>query len=225
MPDTLHARLPLRYVTNTDRDTETYVAGHPIGTTAAGARCALPHLALRCVGIWACRVDQLGAVKIALNSPEWASMVTLDRSGVTVLVVAPDVDPTDQRLTSTLGDLARHHDLVIVCGTGELDNGLLASYALTMQLRDLLPRRTVVAVLVSDHPDAARQEFDTIANLVDNSAVTVAIAHATDQIPVAVRLARHLQTRTLLRLDRTGCTPIGTDRPPTWRTDEQRKPS
>jgi hypothetical protein len=141
-------------------------------------------------------------------------MVTLDRSGVCVLAVAPEVDPTDQRLTSVFGALARNNDLVIVCGNGELDNGLLASYALTVQLRDMLPRRTVLAVLVSDHPDAARQEFDTIASLVHNSAVTVAIARAADQMPVAARLVRHLQTGALFRLDLTGCRSVATDLPP-----------
>jgi hypothetical protein len=122
---------------------------------------------------------------------------------VAVLVVAHGPDVTEQWLTHSVADLARRQDLVVVCGSGEPCNDHLAPYALTTRLREKLPRRSVIAVLVSDHPDAGRHEFATIANLLDDGAVTVAVTLA-DPLPVAVRLARHLKTHTFLRLGRDG---------------------
>ena len=156
----------------------------------------------------------LRAVETVLNSPKQDEIGALDPSGVAVLMVAPGVDPGEQWLIRAIADLARRQDLVIVYGIGEPDSGYLASFTLTKQLRDKLPRRPVVAVLVSDHPDAARQEFDTIANLLDNSAIAIAITRAADQNPVAVQLAGHLQTRAVLQLDMTGYQPAPTDPPP-----------
>jgi hypothetical protein len=143
-------------------------------------------------------------VEIDADSTGRDSDPELDRSGVSVLVIMDGLDLVEQRLTRTVADLARRQDLVVVCGSGAQDAGGPGPYTLTSQLREMLPRRAVVAVLVSDHPDAAREEFATIADLLDNGPVAVAVASAPDPQPVAVLLARHLQTSSLLRLDRDG---------------------
>jgi hypothetical protein len=153
-------------------------------------------------------------VGVDLDWPRWEGSATLDQSGVAVLVVADGLDLAELWLTHSVADFARRHDLVVVCGGGSPDTGHLGTYALLTQLRDMLPRRTVIAVLVSDHPDAARQEFATIANLIDSGAVAVAVVLAADLTPIASLLARHLETRTLLRLDRDGYEPIPPDPAP-----------
>jgi len=166
-----------------------------------------------------------------LDRPGWG-----DRSGVAVLLVPVGLDPAEHGLTSTVADLARRQDLVVVCGSDGTDAGHLGSYSLTSELRTLLPRRSVIAVLVSDHyragtdgagtdgartdgartdgagtDEAARQEFAAIASLLDNGAVVVAVALASDPVPVAALLARHLETCSLLRLDRGGCRRVSPD--------------
>ena len=161
-----------------------------------------------------------------LDRPGWG-----DRSGVAVLLVPVGLDPAEHGLTSTVADLARRQDLVVVCGSDGTDAGHLGSYSLTSELRTLLPRRSVIAVLVSDHyragtdgagtdgaradgagtDEAARQEFAAIASLLDNGAVVVAVALASDPGPVAALLARHLETCSLLRLDRGGCRRVSPD--------------
>jgi len=143
-------------------------------------------------------------VRIDQNWPRWEGSATLDQSGVAVLVVAHGPDVTEQWLAHSVADLARRQDLVVVCGSGEPQNELLASYALTTRLREKLPRRSVIAVLVSDPPDAGRHEFATIANLLEEGAVTVAVTVGADPLQVAAHLARHLRTNTLLRLHRDG---------------------
>jgi len=145
-------------------------------------------------------------VDIDLDRRGWG-----DRSGVAVLLVPCGLDPAEHGLTSTVADLARRQDLVVVCGSDGTDAGHLGSYGLTTELRDLLPRRAVIAVLVSDHSDAARQELAAIANLLDNGAVVVAVALASDPLPVAALLARHLETCSLLRLDRGGYQRVSPD--------------
>ena len=143
-------------------------------------------------------------MQIDRNWPRWEGSATLDRSGVAVLVVVHGPDVAERWLTLSVADLARRQDLVVVCGSAGPNTEHLAPYALTTRLRDELPRRAVIAVLVSEHPDAGRHEFSTIANLIDDGAVTVAATLAADPLPVAAHLARHLQTHTFLRLDRTG---------------------
>jgi hypothetical protein len=154
------------------------------------------------------------SVGVDLDWPRWEGSATLDRSGVAVLVVADGLDLAEQWLSYSVADFARQHDLVVVCGAEGTHSGPLGSYALTAQLREMLPRRAVIAVLVSDHSDAARQEFATIANLIDSSAVAVAVVLAEDVVAVAVLLARHLETLALLRLDRDGYQPISSDAGP-----------
>jgi len=161
------------------------------------------------------RADQARQANVVENvgidpdRPTWEGSAALDASGIAVLVVAPVLDLAERWLTRAVADLARRQDLVVVCGPGGLDNaaagtGQLGSYTLTGRLRDLLPRRSVIAVLVSDHPDAERQEFAAIAGLIETSAVAVAVVLGPDPVPVAALLARHLQTGTLLLLDRDG---------------------
>lgn len=150
-------------------------------------------------------------VDIDLDRPGWGDRATLDGSDVAVLIVPPALGPAEPGLSGTVAALARRQDLVVVCVSDATGDGPLGSYGLTSELRDLLPRRDVIAVLVSDHSDAgsdrcaaARQEFAAIASLLDNGAVVVAVALAPDPVPVAVLLARHLETCSLLRLDRGG---------------------
>lgn len=143
-------------------------------------------------------------MRIDQNWPRWEGSAALDQSGVAVVVVAHGPDVAEPWLTHSVADLARRQDLVVVCGSGEPHAEHLAPYALTTRLREKLPRRPVIAVLVSDHPDAGRHEFATIATLLDDGAVTVAATLATDPLPVAAHLARHLKTRTFLRLGRDG---------------------
>jgi len=154
----------------------------------------------------ACQANVVENVGTDLDRPTWEGSVALDASGVAVLVVAPGLDLAERWLTKTVADLARRQDLVVVCGPGNPASGTgqLGSYTLTGQLRDLLPRRSVIAVLVSDHPEAERQEFAAIAGLIESSAVAVAVVFGPDPVPVAALLARHLQTGTLLLLDRDG---------------------
>lgn len=143
-------------------------------------------------------------MQIDQNWPRWEASATLDRSGVAVLVVANGPDVAEHWLAHSVADLARRQDLVVVCGSAEPPDDHLAPYALTTRLREKLPRRSVIAVLVSDHPDAGRHEFATIADILDDGAVTVAVTLAADPLPVAAHLARHLRTNTFLRLDRDG---------------------
>lgn len=143
-------------------------------------------------------------MRIDQNWPRWESSATLDQSGVAVLIVPHSPAGAGQWLTHSIADLARRQDLVVVCGSGCPDTAYLASYALTTRLREQLPRRPVIAVLVSDHPDAGRHEFATIAKILEDGAVTVAVTLAADPLPVAAHLARHLQTHTFLRLDQDG---------------------
>jgi len=140
-------------------------------------------------------------VQIDQKWPRWEGSATLDQSGVAVLVAAHGLDVAEPWLTHSVADLARRQDLVVVCGSDKPHAEHLAPYALTTRLREKLPRRPV---LISDHPDAGRHEFATIANLLDDGAVTVAATLAADPLPVAAHLARHLKTRTFLRLDRDG---------------------
>lgn len=143
-------------------------------------------------------------VQIDRNWPRWEGSATLDQSGVAVLVAAHGLDVAEPWLTHSVADLARRQDLVVVCGSSQPHAEHLAPYALTTRLREKLPRRSVIAVLISDHPDAGRHEFATIAGLLDDGAVTVAATLAADPLPVAAHLARHLKTHTFLRLDRDG---------------------
>jgi hypothetical protein len=139
-------------------------------------------------------------MEIDLERPRRNGTALLDRSsGVAVLAVTAGLDVAEQGLTGTVVDLARRQDLALVCGPGGP-----GPYALTSHLRAALPRRPVIAVLVSDRPDAARQEFAAIANLLDNGAVAVAVALCAEPERVARLLAEHLRTYALLRLDRAG---------------------
>jgi hypothetical protein len=130
-----------------------------------------------------------------------------------VLLVASGRDLSEEWLTNSVADLARRQDVVVVCPVGDPDATPHGSYTFTSQLRDLLPRRVVIAVLVSERPDAAGQEGATIASLVDDGAIAVAVARAADMTPVAAGLARCLRTRTLLQLSRDGFRRVALDAP------------
>jgi hypothetical protein len=93
---------------------------------------------------------------------------------------------------TALADLARHQELVVVYGLGAEGRGLPGVHALVTSLRALLSRQSIVAVLVDDHPNAAQQEFATIAGLIQDGAVAVAVALAADPLGTARLLAKHL---------------------------------
>jgi NNP family nitrate/nitrite transporter-like MFS transporter len=130
----------------------------------------------------------------------WRSTLATDSPLTVVVALAPGgTDADDPALLTTLVDLARCHELVVVCGPWTTPTKRMSVHQLITAMRARLPRQAIVGVLV-DEPKTA-PEFAIIAELVVEGTIPVAVVTATDPTPTATLLASHLGAEVVLRLD------------------------
>jgi NNP family nitrate/nitrite transporter-like MFS transporter len=121
---------------------------------------------------------------------------------VVVAVPAATAGRDDPVLVGMLADLARRHELVIVCADAAPAGGGLDARGLVTSLRVHLPRQSIVAVLLDADPGAGRPEPAFIAQLVADGVLPVAAVPDGDPTSAAAGLATHLGAEMLLRVTR-----------------------
>jgi len=125
-------------------------------------------------------------------------MAATDDVATTVVAVnASHLPEATHAIPTALVDIAKRHELVIVCGRATDSFG---SQQLIQAIRALLPRWRVTAALVDPPPLLTDTDVELVDALLNEGALAMAVTSAADPGPTAEALAIRLRADHALRL-------------------------
>ena len=106
-------------------------------------------------------------------------------------------------VVARLAELATSDELVVVYGADDRPRPWLSAQDLAAGLRDRLPRHSVVAVRIADHPEALGRDVLLLGEYVEAGTLAIAATPTVALRSVAIDLSRYLQADRMLRVSYT----------------------